>query len=105
MTFVDGNYITMARKSEIMHHERKVLDLNRQIRHLKKALAREKNQHHARLSELQRVEEHLIKTAEHTIQSIVGQPTLKPLPSSIQKWTQVRKHTRHMAPNSSLRIA
>ena len=95
MVFVDQSYVSIARKTEVAYHERKVSQLERTLRQITEALAREHQQHHSRLLELEQVEKHLSPVTTGQVPGTAPKPTLKPLPSSTQKWSQVRKHHRH----------
>ena len=100
MLFVDQTYVSVARKSEIMHHERTVSQLERKIQQFTKALAWEQQQHHSRLLELERIEISINPAPKEIKEAPIIHHTMKPVTASIPKWTQVRKHTRrHMAPS------
>lgn len=90
--YVDSRYISVARKSELLQHERTMNQLRRQVAQLSKAVAWELEQHRTRLKELQSVEESLA-TEGQPITSPARKPTLEPVPSSTRKWTKYRKHT------------
>lgn len=92
MKYVDSEYLSMARKSELLYHERAMDQLQRQVAHLTKAVAWEMDQHQTRLKELQRVENTLAEESQITLSPAL-QPTLKPIPSSTRQWTIFRKHT------------
>jgi hypothetical protein len=92
MMYVDSRYISVARKSELLQHERTMNQLRRQVAQLSKAVAWELEQHQTRLKELQRVEATLAAEAGQPARSPTTQPTLEPVPSSIRKWTKFRKH-------------
>ena len=95
MMFVDQTYIDTALKSESAYHQRKVEQLQRTIKQLTEALTREHLQHRSRLMELEKVKSHITPLPMQPEPNQKKQPTLQPLPSSKQKWSQVRKHHRH----------
>jgi hypothetical protein len=101
MMYVDSRYVSVARKSELLQHERTMNQLRRQVAQLSKAVAWELEQHQTRLKELQLVEDTLEREGQHTL-SPTRQPTLEPVPS--QKWTKFRKHTHraHQKPAAEL---
>lgn len=92
MMYVDNRYVSVARKSELLQHERTMNQLRRQVAQLSKAVAWELEQHQTRLKELQSVEESLA-TEGQPLASPTRKPTLEPVPSSTRKWTKYRKHT------------
>jgi len=92
MMYVDSRYISVARKSELLQHERIMNQLQRQVAQLSKAVAWELEQHQTRFKELQRVEDTLGGESQPAL-SPITQPTLEPTPSSTRKWTKFRKHT------------
>ena len=92
MMYVDNRYVSVARKTELLQHERTMNQLRRQAAQLSKAVAWELEQHQARLKELQRVEETLGGESQPAL-APTTQPTLEPVPSSTRKWTKFRKHT------------
>ena len=102
MTFVDQTYINTALRSETAYHERKVEQLQRTIKQLTEALTWENLQHRSRLSELEKVKSHIAPLASQPEPKQTKPPTLHPLPSSHQKWSQVRKHHRHHSSVSAL---
>ncbi len=59
MTYVDVQYISVARKNEVAHHEHAMDKLREQIAWLTKCVAWELDQHHSRLKELQQAEDTL----------------------------------------------
>lgn len=67
MTYIDGQYISVARKNEMEHHEYTMDNLRAQVARLTKAVAWESEQHQARLKELQQAEDTLS----------VNKPTMK----------------------------
>lgn len=92
MMYVNQRYVSVARKSELLQHERTMDQLRRQVARLSKAVTWELEQHQARLKELQRVEDSL--AAERQLAPFSpGQPALQPVPSSIRRWNPSRKHT------------
>ena len=91
MKYVDSGYLSMARRSELLHHERTMDRLQRQVAHLTKAVAWEMEQHQTRLKELQRVEDTLAEESQVTL-ATPNQPTLQPIPSSSRKRAIFRKH-------------
>jgi len=103
MMYVDRQYVSMARKSELLQHERTINDLRRQVAHLSRAVAWELEQHHSRLKELQKVED-TVKGNEESVPPRIMQPALEPVPSSTRKWIKFRKHTHrgHQQPVSEL---
>ena len=56
MTYVDVQYISVARKNEMQHHEHAMDILREKIAWLTKCVAWELEQHHSRLKELQQAE-------------------------------------------------
>ena len=90
MTYVDARYISMARNSEVKHHERTMEQLRAKIAQLTKAVEWELAQHRSRLKELQQAEDTLAMT-DSSKHSMRRQPTLEPIPSSHRRWTQSRK--------------
>ena len=92
MMYVDTRYLSVARKSELLQHERTMNQLRRQVAQLSKAVTWELEQHQTRLKELQRVENTLAGEGRPA-HIPTEQPTLEPVPSSIRKWTKFRKHT------------
>jgi hypothetical protein len=103
MTYVDEQYITVARNNEVRHHERTMEQLRAKIAQLTKAVEWELQQHQARLTELQQVEGTLaVDHSSHP--SMTSQPTLAPNPSSRLHWTQSRKyiHRSHQQPVAHL---
>ncbi len=102
MVFVDQTYINTALKSEAAYHERKVAQLQRTIKQLTEALTWENLQHRSRLMELEKVKSHIPPLAMQPEPKQTKQPTLQPLPSSKQKWSQVRKQHRHHSAVSAL---
>jgi hypothetical protein len=103
MMYVDKQYVSMARKSELLQHERSLNDLRRQVAQLSRAVAWELEQHHSRLQELQKVEDSCQGNGQSAPARII-QPTLEPVPSSTRKWIKFRKHTHraHQQPVSEL---
>ena len=91
MTYADAKYISVARDSEVKHHERTMEQLRAKIAQLTKSVDWELEQHHSRLKELQQAEDTLAITKDSQ-SSINQQPTLKPTPSSHRRWTQSRKY-------------
>jgi hypothetical protein len=92
MMYVNDRYISVARKSELLQHERTMDQLQRQVTQLSKAVAWEVEQHQTRLKELQRIEDSLLE--EKKLATFpAAQPTMQPVPSSTRKWTKFRKHT------------
>jgi len=92
MMYVDNRYVSVARKSELLQHERTMNQLRRQVAQLSKAVAWELEQHQARLKELQRVEDTFGEESQPAL-APTSKPTLEPVPSSTRKWTKFRKHT------------
>ena len=103
MMYVNKQYVSVARKSELLQHERTMNSLRRQVAQLSKAVAWELEQHHTRLKELQRMEE-TFEGEGQSAPSPATQPTLEPVPSSTRKWTKFRKHTHraHQKPVAEL---
>jgi len=91
MMYVDSRYISVARKSEVLHHEYTMNQLRKQVAQLSKAVAWELEQHQTRLKELQLVEDALAGRTQPT-QAHATQLTLDPAPSSTGKGTTFRKH-------------
>lgn len=91
MTYADAHYISVARNSEVKHHEHTMDQLHAKIAQLTKAVAWELEQHHSRLKELQQAEDTLAMTTTSQ-PSVSQQPTLEPTPSSHRRWTQSRKY-------------
>jgi len=90
MTYVDDQYISVARNNEMRHHEWTMDQLRAKIAQLTKAVAWELKQHHARLTELQQVEGALAIDDSPT-PSMTIQPTVEPNSSSRRQRTQSRK--------------
>lgn len=91
MTYVDVQYISVARKNEVQHHEHTMEKLRAQIAYLTKAVAWESEQHQARLKELQQVEDTLAMDSS-PIPIMNTQSTLEPVNSSQRQWTKTRKN-------------
>ena len=91
MTYVDAQYISVARKNEVQHHEHTMDKLKSKIAHLTKSVAWELEQHHSRLKELQQAEDTLAMSDSSTATTNT-QPTLEPIPSSRRKRTQSKKN-------------
>ena len=92
MTYADVPYISVARTSEVQHHEHTMEQLQIKIAQLTKAVAWELEQHQSRLKELQQAEDTLAMTNSPT-PSMSSQPTLEPIPScpaSMDQISQVR---------------
>jgi len=91
MTYADARYISVARTSEVQHHEHTMEQLRAKIAQLTKSVAWEMEQHDSRLKELQQVEDTL--AMDHSPTPSMGiQPTLEPNPSSRRRWTKSRKY-------------
>jgi hypothetical protein len=90
MTYVNVQYISVARANEARHHERTMHQLRTKIAQLTKAVTWELEQHDSRIKELQQAENTLPIVASPT-PSVSTQPTLAPIPSSLRQWTQTRK--------------
>jgi hypothetical protein len=103
MMYVDSRYISVARKSELLQHERTMNQLRRQVAQLSKAVAWELEQHQTRLKELQRVEATLAGAGQPA-PTPSTQPTLEPVPSSTRKWTKFRKHTHRALQKSGAEL-
>ena len=86
MMYVDSRYISLARKSELLHHEHAMNQLRRQVAQLSKAVAWELEQHHSHLKELQQVEDTLTGTSRP------AQPNSETAPPTTGRWTKQRKH-------------
>lgn len=91
MTYADVRYISVARKSEVQHHEHTMEQLRAKITQLTRSVAWELEQHQSRLKELQQAEDTLAITESPT-SSMGSQPTLEPIPSSQRRWTKSRKY-------------
>ena len=91
MTYADAQYISVARTSEVRHHEHSMEKLRAKIAQLTKAVAWELEQHQSRLQELRQAEDTLTMGDSPT-PSMSLQPTLKPIPSAWRRWTQSRKY-------------
>lgn len=91
MTYVNVQYISVARKNEVQHHEHTMEKLRAQIAQLTKSVAWELDQHQSRLKELQQAEDTLAM-ADSTTPSMSSQPTLEPVPSSQRRGTKSRKY-------------
>lgn len=89
MMYVDSRYISLARKSELLHHEHAMNQLRRQVAQLSKAVAWELEQHHSHLKELQQVEDTLTGKSQP---AHATQPISEPAPSTTGRWTKQRKH-------------
>ena len=96
MTYVDVQYISVARKNEVQHHERAMEDLRAKIAQLTKAVAWETEQHQSRLKELQQAEDTLV-ISDSAQQLMTKPPTLEPVPSAKRRWTQSRKYVHRSA--------
>ena len=81
MTYVDGQYISIARKNEMEHHEHTMDKLRAQVAQLNKAVAWESEQHQARLNELQQVEDTL-SVDKRPIPNAV--PAVETIPSQLE---------------------
>ncbi len=92
MTYADVRYISVARKSEVQHHEHTMEQLRAKIAQLTKSVAWELEQHQSRLKELQQAEDTLTMADSPTLPSMSSQPTLEPIPSSQRRWTKSRKY-------------
>jgi len=103
MTYADARYISVARTSEVHHHEHSMEQLRAKIAQLTKAVSWELEQHQARLKELQGVEDTLAMDRSPTSSTSI-QPTLEPTPSSRRRWTKSRKyvHRSEQKPVSQL---
>jgi len=91
MTYADVRYISVARKSEMLHHEHTMEQLRIKIAQLTKGVAWELEQHQSRLEELQQAEDTLAMTNSPS-PSKSSKPTLEPIPSSQRRWTKSRKN-------------
>ena len=91
MTYADARYISVARTSEVRHHEHTMEKLRTKIAQLTKSVAWEVEQHQSRLKELQQAEDTLAM-ADSLTPSRSSQPTLEPTPSSQRRWTKSRKY-------------
>jgi len=98
MTYVDVQYISVARNNELQHHERTMKELRAKIAQLTKAVAWELAQHQSRLKELQQAEDTLAMS-DSSKPSMTKQPTLEPVPSSKRRWTQSRKYVHRSIQN------
>ena len=98
MTYVDVQYISVARNNEVQHHERAMEELRAKIAQLTKAVAWELEQHQSRLKELQRVEDTLAMVQSPKASATI-QPTLDPVPSSKRRWTQSRRYVHRSIQN------
>jgi len=91
MTYVDTQYISVARKSEVQHHEYTMDQLRAKIAYLTRSVAWELEQHHSRLKELQQAEDTLAMSDSSTSTQNT-QPTVAPIPSPRRKRTQSKKN-------------
>ena len=91
MTYADVRYISVARKSEVQHHEHTMEQLRAKIAQLTKSVAWELEQHQSRLKELQQAE-NTLAMADSPTPTMNSQPTLEPIPSSQRRWTKSRKY-------------
>jgi hypothetical protein len=98
MMYVNKRYLNMARKSELLQHERIMEQLQRQVAHLSKAVAWELEQHQTRLMELQRIGDSLAEK-KPLAPLPPAQPALQPVPSSVRRWIKFRKHTHRSISN------
>ena len=87
MPYVDVQYISVARKNEMEHHEHTMEKLGAQIAWLTKSVAWELEQHHSRIKELQQVEDSLA-TDNSTRPVRNTSRTLEPTHSSQREGTQ-----------------
>ncbi len=74
MTYVDEQYINVARKNEMEHHEHTMKKLRSQMAWLTKSVTWELEQHHSRLKELQQVEDTLI--TDHSTKPEMATPSI-----------------------------
>lgn len=93
MTYADVRYISVARKSEVQHHEHTMEQLRAKIAQLTKSVAWELEQHQSRLKELQQAEDTLAMN-DSPAPSMSSQPTLEPVPSAQRRWTKSRKYVK-----------
>lgn len=96
MTYVDVQYISVARKNEVQHHERAMKELQDKITQLNKAVVWELEQHHTRLKELQQAED-ILALDDSPVSPRTIQPTLDPIPSTKRGWTKSRKYLHRSA--------
>ena len=90
MTYVDNQYISVARKNEMQHHKYTMEKLQAEISQLIKSVAWELKQHQSRIKELQQVEATL-SMDRSPIPTMNTQPTLEPVPSSKRRGPKSRK--------------
>ena len=91
MTYVDNQYINVARKNEMQHHKHTMDKLQAKISQLTKSVAWELKQHQSRIKELQQVEATL-SVDRSPIPTMNTQQTLEPVPSSKRRGTKTRKN-------------
>ena len=91
MTYVDDQYISVARKNEVQHHGYTMEKLRTKIAQLTKSVDWELEQHQSRLKELQQAE-NTLAMADSPTPTMSSQPTLEPIPSSHRRWTKSRKN-------------
>ena len=90
MTYVDVQYISVARKNEVVHHEHAMDQLREKIARLTRCVAWELEQHHSRLKELQQAEDTLaISDAPMPAQEI--QVTTEPASPAPRRRTKAKK--------------
>lgn len=90
MTYVDGQYISVARKNEMEHHEHAMAKLRAKIAQLTKAVAWESDQHQARLKELQQVED-VLTSDKPSMPAMETEPIIEPAPKSRRRKTKTKK--------------
>ena len=90
MTYVDVQYISVARKNEVEHHEHAMDQLREKIAWLTKCVAWELDQHHSRLKELQQAED-TIAMPDKPIVTQEIQIVQEPVPPVRRKRTKAKK--------------
>ncbi len=93
MTYANAQYISVARASEIQHHQYTMEQLQAKISQLTKEVSWELTQHQARLKELQQIESSL-NAPTPSKPSRTHQPTLDPVPSSKRRGIKARTYIR-----------
>ncbi len=101
MTYVDVQYISVARKNEVEHHEHAMDQLREKIAWLTKCVAWELEQHHSRLKELQQAEDTLaMSDAPMPAQEI--QETIEPVSPAPRKRTKAKKSVNRSKSHRSI---
>ncbi len=100
MTYVDGQYISVARKNEMEHHEYTMDKLRAQVALLNRAVAWESEQHQARLNELKQVEDTL-SVDKPSIPAMKTGQAVEPTQPVKRRRTKARKNV-HLSTQESV---